>query len=95
MGKENRGKWKTEGDHGCHSVSYSICCSAERSGAAGGGQASLHRGGGETTGERRWGEWCVCGGEAISSAPLQHLEEEQSRTGPAEDIHSFTCTEMN
>lgn len=63
-------------------MSYSICCSAEQSGAAGGGQASLHRGGGgETTGERR-------GWEAISSAPLQHLEGEQSGTGPAEDTRS-------
>lgn len=46
-GGKERGKWKREGDHGCHTVSYSICCSAERSGAAGGGRASLHRGGGE------------------------------------------------
>lgn len=42
-----RGKWNREGDHGCHTVSYSICCSAEQSGAAGGGRASLHKGGGE------------------------------------------------
>lgn len=34
-------------------MSYSICCSAEQSGAAGGGQASLHKGGGETEGKRR------------------------------------------
>ncbi|KAI9527378.1 hypothetical protein NQZ68_030830 [Dissostichus eleginoides] len=51
------GKWKREGDHGCHTVSYSICCSAEQSGAAGGGQASPRRGGGEgkeeTEGKRR------------------------------------------
>lgn len=48
-----RGKWKREGDHGCHAVSYSICCSAEQSGAAGGGQASAHRGRGGREGERR------------------------------------------
>lgn len=84
-----RGKWNREGDHGCHTVSYSICCSAEQSGAAGGGQASLHKGGGE--GERlkeRGREE----GEAISSAPHLHWEEKHSGTGPEEDTHSQTHT---
>lgn len=78
--RTGRGKWKREGDHGCHTVSYSICCSAEQSGAAGGGQASLHRGGGETEGKRR------------GRQSAQHLSSTRkgSGTGPAEDTYSHT-----
>lgn len=83
-----RGKWKREGDHGCHAVSYSICCSAEQSGAAGGGQASAHRGrGGERRGEEIEGERR---GEAISPAPLLHQEGKHSGTGPGEDTITRT-----
>lgn len=79
-----RAKWKRVGDHGCHTVSYSICCSAEQSGAARGGQASLHRGG-ERLRERRGGGNQLNispppGREAQRDRPRRRLTHTQSKT---------------
>lgn len=75
-GKEHRGgKWKGEDDHGCHAVSYSICCSAEQSGAAGGGQASAHRGGGEGKRLRERGG----GGNQLGTSPPLGREAQRDR----------------
>lgn len=84
-----RGKWYREGDHGCHTVSYSICCSAEQSGAAGGGQASLHKGGGEGERLRERGRE---EGEAISSSTRKRSTagQAQKKTIPHSLSHLLT-----
>lgn len=76
--KVQAGEIRQKGDHGCHAVSYSICCNAVQSGAARRGQASLQK--------RRGRHEVQEEGEVISSSPLPTTTKSSATISPTHSL---------